>query len=778
MGRPRRRAVATSGTLRPRLPSTSPFLKPLGFSLATCSRLLRLRKVLSASANAPQVRRPTLSSLRSTWTYHRRAFQGWWRASLWNRLLVLAILVYGIVFSVLTSLRILALSAFALDLGLYNQAMYTTVAYGRFFFVSGLPPTEGGSFFGGHFSPILLLVLLPYSLVPSPFTLVVLQTWVIALGAVPVYRLGQFLIKSDFMAFGFVLVFLLDPAIQGVNWFDFHVEGFLLLTLPAMLYFYERKNWKWFITFAILTLATMETAAILVVVVALVALVSEAWHWRMDGGILDRRKVVTLASVACFSAVWLFVAGMIVHEVNPGGTYFASGSSTWSILGASTALSIPGQVLLHPGLALSAVAYDAPLKIWYLIVLFAPVGLLTFRSPRAVLFCVPWLASSLLSNSQGLYLIGNQYPAYVLPFIFYGGIVGLGQPWSPLPAIRQLIRWPGRSTPKPISTESYARTLVALTLILLIVASPLGPWGIGSDDVGRGPVVSAHQRAVLDLYGLIPADASVLTQNNLYPLLSSRLNVHFVPLNVEFPPGSSFNATMNLWVSSMDFILVDYVSSFVEAAVVLSWPNVSTSYSVVAAADGALLLQRGIHALGLYQPLVLSYDYRTVVLVNGSVVADPDASSGLALVHSNTSTSHFWYGPFSALPPGDYTVTYRIKVDRPAAWVILSLPVLLHPVNLLAQVVGAQDSSSQVFFELQQLTNQVVLNATEVQGAAIPIVGQYFTVTTNFTVQTLGAYELPGLSASGGVTLWFDNLTIAQRTPSIRESVPVLWSSG
>ncbi len=738
---------------------------------------LRRRKVLSLSVNALGVRHPTVASLGSTWRYHRNAWRAWWRGSIWNRLLVLAILVYGTAFSILACLRILALSAFALDLGLYNQAMYTTVAYGRFFYVSGLPPSGGESFFGGHFSPILFLFLLPYALVPSPFTLVVLQSWVIALGAAPIYRLAQRFLKSDLLAFAFALVFLLDPAVQGVNWFDFHVEACLLLTLPAMLYFYERRNWKWFVFFAVLSLATIEMAAVLVAVVAVVALASEAWHWRSAGQVLDRRGLSVVGSIAILSAVWLYGAGAIVQAINSQASYFSAGAATWSILEAPTALAVPIQVILHPNLAIEALTYDGISKVWYLIVLFAPVQFLTFRSPRATLACVPWLVVSLFSNFPGLYLVGNHYPAYILPFIFYGAIVGLAQPWSPPSSLRRLVHWPRPSSRHSLIDRGYARTLLGLTLVLLVVVSPLGPWAIGSDNTGRAPLIGSHERAVLQLYGLVPSNASVLTQNNLYPLLSSRLNVHFVPSNVEFVAGTSFNATMNLWTSTMDYILVDCVSSFTEAAVVLTWPNVSASYSLVAAADGALLLERGTHPLVFYRPLVLSYDYSSVVLVNGSVVADSSTTSGFALVHPNTTTSHFWYGPFPALPPGSYTATYRLKIDRLAAGPIIGLPVILHPVDLLAQVVHYSPSGEQVFFSLDQIPAQVFVNVTQVQGSASPAPGRYFTVSTNFSVQTLGAYEFPGLGASGGVTIWFDNLTIVQRTPLIAATMPVSWSS-
>ncbi len=722
------------------------------------------------------MRLPTVTSLRSALRYHRTSFSKWWKACLWNRLLILLIAVYGIIFSVLTSLRILALSAFALDLGVYNQGMYTTVTYGRFFSISGLPGGPAETLFGGHFTPILFLLVLPYALSPSPFTLVVIQTWAIAFAAVPIYRLAQRLLKSDLIAFAFALVFLLHPATQGVNWFDFHAEAFLLLTLPAALYFYEREKWKWFLAFVILSLAAMEMATVLVGVFAIGALMSEAWSWGATRQKPDRRKVWILFGLVFLSVAWALLAGAFVNAMNPGAVYFAAGFGYWNVLGASTLPSVPFQILLHPDRALAALSYDGTLKLWYLIVLFAPVQLLTLRSPRATFSCLPWLALSLFSNWSHFYLVGNQYPSYVLPFIFYGAVVGLARPWSPLPLVRRIAHWPQRPLKAGPNRDLYPRVLIGITVVLLIVVSPMGPWAIGSDTTGRAPVIGVHERAVFQLYGLIPSNASVLTQNNLYPLLSSRLNVNYVPVNMMFSLGTSFNTTMDRLTSGADYILVDIQSDFVEAALLLSWPNVSARYSVVGAADGALLLEHGNHGLSMFQPLLRSFGYVGVIPENATVVSDPAASDAYALLHTNLTTSHFWYGPFLLLPPGNYTVSYRLKVDRPSAGLLLGLPVLFHPVRIQAQVISYAPYGEEPFFLVQQLTNQVYVNVTDLQGASVPAAGSYFTVSTEFGVSELGAYEFPGHAASGSVQLWFDELTIMQQTARNSGTIPIRWS--
>ncbi len=751
------------------------FRQRFGTRLSSGPRRVR-RKVLSASANVVEVGRSLADSLRSAWTYHRAALSSWYRASLWNRALVALVAVYGVTFSVLTCLRILALSAFAWDLGIYNQAMYTTVTYGRFFAISGLPGNPNATLFGGHFSPILFLLLPVYALLPSPFTLVVVQSWAIAFAAVPVYRLGQRLLPSDMLAFALALVFLLDPATQGVNWFDFHAEAFLLLTLPAMLYFYERGRWKWFLVFVVLSLATIEIAAVLVAVFAIAALAAEFLRSKPRRVFWSGRPTWVLAGVLITAGAWALMAEAVIRAFNPQASLYVAGYGYWDILGATSVTSVPVQVLLHPDRAWAALTFDGTWKLWYLIVLFAPVQLLTWRSPRAILCCLPWLAASLFSNWQPYYLVGNQYPSFVLPFLFYGAIVGLARPWSPRPLVRRVLRKPVAASRPHLETGQYPRVLVGITLVLLIVVSPIGPWAIGSGTTGRAPVLGPHELAVLRLFDLVPADAAVLTQNNLYPLLSSRLNVHFVPVGVGFPPGTSFNATMDAWVSTSDYILIDPQSSFVEAALLLTWPNVTARFSLLAAADGALLLSKTAHSLSYFDPLERSYNYLDVVPQSASIVRDTSAANGYALVHVNGTASHFWYGPFLLLPPGSYTATYRLKVDRLSTGPLLALPIILHPVEIQVQVNRSASGGGEVSASLLQLTSQIYVNTTELTGQNVPSPGTYFTISTRFALSALGVYEFPGHDASGSVTLWFDSISLVQDQPSNEATVPIVWS--
>src|SRR5438552_5043277 len=104
----------------------------------------------------------------------------------------LAIVTFGLFFSFVTILRFHSLSSDAWDLGNYNQAMYTFFCCGKpFYWTADILNNTGGSLFGIHFSPIFYLLTLPYAFFPHPETLLVIQSFALSLGALPLYWLAK-----------------------------------------------------------------------------------------------------------------------------------------------------------------------------------------------------------------------------------------------------------------------------------------------------------------------------------------------------------------------------------------------------------------------------------------------------------------------------------------------------------------------------------------------------------------------------------------------------------
>lgn len=135
---------------------------------------------------------------------------------------------YSISFSYVTILKHYAFRTYAWDLGIYNQAFSSTLS-GRLFEYNVeyyFTPTK--SFFGMHFSPLMFLILSIYSILPRIETLLIIQTVAISLSAVPIYLIALKSLKNQILSLTFAFVYLVNPVTQGMNWYDFHMEVFLL----------------------------------------------------------------------------------------------------------------------------------------------------------------------------------------------------------------------------------------------------------------------------------------------------------------------------------------------------------------------------------------------------------------------------------------------------------------------------------------------------------------------------------------------------------------------
>ncbi|MFL5627970.1 MAG: DUF2079 domain-containing protein, partial [Ktedonobacteraceae bacterium] len=107
------------------------------------------------------------------------------------------------------------------DLGIMDQAIWNTV-HGQILhqtICNAIHDTncysiDGVSRFAIHFEPILLPVSLLYLLWPSPKTLLVIQTLVVASGAFPAFWLARLRLRNEWAGVAIALLYLLYPAQQ------------------------------------------------------------------------------------------------------------------------------------------------------------------------------------------------------------------------------------------------------------------------------------------------------------------------------------------------------------------------------------------------------------------------------------------------------------------------------------------------------------------------------------------------------------------------------------
>jgi uncharacterized membrane protein len=179
-------------------------------------------------------------------------------------------------FSWLSLQRHNSFSTNALDLGyidqvvwniLHGRFLYSTIRVGMSDYSITYPPAAY------HFQPILVLLSLLYLIYSRPETLLVLQSIILGLGALPVFWLARDRLDSGLGGLTFALSYLLLPAIGWASLTGFHSLSLVATFLLFAFYFLQKRSYLGFSVFALLALATREDASLFVAMMGLYALI-------------------------------------------------------------------------------------------------------------------------------------------------------------------------------------------------------------------------------------------------------------------------------------------------------------------------------------------------------------------------------------------------------------------------------------------------------------------------------------------------------------------------
>jgi len=573
-------------------------------------------------------------------------------------LVAIAIGVYTIVFSYFTMMKHYGFGTYAWDLGIFNQAFWTTLCNGKFFYSTiELMLNPSGSFFGTHFSPILFLLLPVYSVYPTVQTLLVIQSFILSLGAVPLYKLVMRVLRYRVAGLLFVFVYLLYPPLQGINWFDFHVQSFLPLFFFSAIYFVEKQSWTAYFLSIFLALMCEEHAAMVVLFIGLFIVLQYKKHLAFILKTKNFKDTVFLVSVSTvvLAALWYLMTIWVRNTffpVNPAFFSTFKASLNWSVLGVQEPLLIPLHTILHPDKAIAALNYDFLVKIGYLLILFAPLAFRSFFKVRYILPALPWFLYSLFSNYQPYYMIFTQYPAYVIAFVFIAAVYGIGNDGTlGLKALKKRLA-----------------TLFLFSLVTFMMVSPLGPVvGMLYPESGLKPVTQ-HEQLIHEILTYVPPNASIITHNNLFPHISSRINAYVIPTIGPIWSGKSSeckNFTDEI-LGKVEYTLVDIKSDPFASSVIFSLMQENHEFRALVSADGIILFKKGYTGnASMLAPHNARYNYCSLTLYSGEIIEVTNCTSRMVL-HFNGSLGFspmFWYGPRSLLPPGSYNVTLRLKIN-------------------------------------------------------------------------------------------------------------------
>lgn len=144
------------------------------------------------------------------------------------------------------------------DLALYNQAIYNTVhghplaatCFGYIF--------HNWNLLADHLYLILLLIAPIYYFFQGPQTLLIIQSIVLALGAIPVYVIAKDKLKNEWAGFGISVIYLLYPLITKFYFSGFRTDYFAMVFLLCAFLSLEKRRINYLFIFVILAIVCKE----------------------------------------------------------------------------------------------------------------------------------------------------------------------------------------------------------------------------------------------------------------------------------------------------------------------------------------------------------------------------------------------------------------------------------------------------------------------------------------------------------------------------------------
>jgi uncharacterized membrane protein len=552
-----------------------------------------------------------------------------------NKLFIMVI-GYTVVLSITSILKHWFFLSTAWDLGIFNQSFWSTI-HGRFFHYT-VEPWLGECFFATHFSPILIFLVPFYAIYPQPETLLLLQSLIIAMGAVPLYYFAREVINRSF-AITLSLVYIINPSIVGANLFDFHVEIFLPVTLISLMYFLYKRNFKFYTLFLFLSLSTLEFTAFLIIFIIL-------YEFAINLRRKDEIKRLVPFAILTLNAsiIWLSIAFLISSNLRPSET-----RGQWILMPIIT------ELFENPGNLIFRLTQNIPLKLWYILMMLWPFLFTPLLSPIVTL-SIPWFLVAFILNYPPYYMMGYQYSLVVIPFFAVASIYGT----------KKLLSYTGMFNSKKIS-----KLLIVSALTFVI-------WAGASFQFPTIFFDAEYTERANRVISLLPENASVLTINSLQPHVSSRFESWVLPLTYSEPYGGYETGISTIWkeyapkflrTKEPDFILWDVNKGGIEAYnlnLTIYELLSRVHYGVYAFLDGILLLKKGYEDAPLiYKISDRTYNYANLTINPPCRIIDDSSSrSGSVLSYTGEENKTFLEASTIFLPKGNYTIKIGIKVSE------------------------------------------------------------------------------------------------------------------
>ncbi len=510
----------------------------------------------------------------------------------------LMLLAYGIYFSAYSIQRQRAFLTNASDLGQIDQALWNSsqgrpLEFTRRTGVQSIRLTD-------HVEPIFIPVSFVFWAYDNVEALLILQSFVIALGALPVFWIARRRLAIEWNSTAeqgggknnarvmtndksgwqielagvlFAAMYLLFPSLQAANLAEFHAVTFVPLFVLLMYHYGTRKDWGRFALFAFLTLMVKEEIALLAFMMSAWLTISDFRFAIRDWKTLPKRFLVYLKTAprvplffTLFSLLWFVFAVFVVIP-----NFNAAGKSPYTC-----------RYVVSEECPQVARGLYLPERLTYLFQLLASSGFVSLLDPVSLLLGSPLILANALSNYPAQYSGTFHYSAPVAPYFILAAIGGTTFLFRRLRRGERFGERGGERFGERGGERYGERSLLWIVVPAFFVAVAFHLYA-GYTPIARAyafPEITAHDELFARFAQQIPRDARVATTPALHPHLSHREFLYRYPV-----------------VGDADYVLLDVNESNrgIPSEFRIAYDNLVNdgTFGVVDAADGYALLKRG-----------------------------------------------------------------------------------------------------------------------------------------------------------------------------------------
>ncbi len=421
--------------------------------------------------------------------------------------ITLILIFFSLIFSSISLVNHYLLRTYALDLGMFNHALYMYSNFNEVRFTLGLSETEY-PFLATHFS-VLIAIFAPFRFIFGSYTLLIIQIASIIFGSLGIYKYASDKLPNQARLSKFCLIhFLSIWGIYSALSFDFHMNVIGTMFIPWFIYYFEKKHHRNATLLLILALLSIETMSIWLIFIITALLIKNK-----KSNTFKSTKIELAQLVFCIVYA-LVILGYCMPELQDSSTNLQL-----------ERYDKPGEIIqtffTHPidffyklfSNTTNDVEYNGIKLETTLMFLFSGGILIIFR-PIYLLMLIPIVSFKFLSNDYSLWGINNQYSIELTPIISFIVIDFL-------------------------SLISKKRMLLLTIITLLTFGSTIqtiisrkSKWYEATNSIF---FKSGHYQSKLDVSSikkaleLIPNDASVSCSSPLAPQLAFRKNIYHFP---------------------------------------------------------------------------------------------------------------------------------------------------------------------------------------------------------------------------------------------------------